>query len=1003
MMFLPWRHWAVLGVVLAGGVCASLTLDGAVRAWERDRLQSLLNNRAGERAQLLQTQVLCSMEALHSIGALMNTRGEVDRRAFRAFVQDALARQPDLQALGWTPCVPAALRAQYEAAAQADGWPNFEFTQKDAKGNTVRAADAEGYLPVYYVEPLKTNYTAVGFNLASDPARRAALQQARETNSAVATSAIHLVQESENQLGFIVYLPVYQPAPSAPGASRGKTLKGFASAVFRVQNLLRPVMQDLASEGLEVSVLDSSAGGASLLHLAGPAVVQGPEGTAQLTIAGRQWLVTLRPTPEFVAAHTGGQSRTILVTGLLITFLLTAYIFNGMRRTSEIELRVTERTLQLSNEVADRKRAEELARLAEARYRSIFENSIEGIFQTSPDGRYISANRALAEIYGYESIEELIADLTNIAGQLYVEPRRREEFVQQIQRNGAVSEFESQVYRKDGSIIWISENARAARDESGRVLYYEGTVVNVTERKSAEGSLRRNRDELESRVLERTLELAKINEALEAEVAERKRAEDAAAAANRAKSAFLASMSHEIRTPMNAILGYAQVLERDPTLRASQREALQTVLSSGNHLLELIDDVLEISKIEAGRIELRTAEFDLAALTRDVAGMFRQRCRQKSVALRVENAGGEPDRVVGDERKLRQVLINLMGNAVKFTDEGSITLRVTTEAGRRRRFEVVDTGIGIAPEARGAIFEAFNQGPTDHRRGGSGLGLAIARQHIELMGGHLTVTSSSGGPDSGSVFSFALPLEPARSPCNSVASGSRVVGLARGHVVRAMVVDDIPENRNILARMLTMAGCDVALAESGGEALARMEQGPPDIVFIDILMPGLGGVETAQRIRARFGGHQVKLVAASASALGHEQREYLDAGFHDFLAKPVRLEKLYALLENCLGVEFERCPADAPSDLEPVPFDHVPGHLRDRLVRAAGQYRVTELKQCVEEIERLGPGFVGVGEFLHACIRRYDMDAILDELSLARRAGGRAAGAAATLDRAGVS
>jgi signal transduction histidine kinase/CheY-like chemotaxis protein len=512
-------------------------------------------------------------------------------------------------------------------------------------------------------------------------------------------------------------------------------------------------------------------------------------------------------------------------------------------------------------------------------------------------------------------------------------------------------------------------------------LYYEGAVVEVTDRKAAEDSLRRHRDELESRVRERTVELATINQSLEVEVGVRKRAEEAAAAANRAKSEFLASMSHEIRTPMNAILGYAQVLERDPTLRASHREAMQTVLSSGNHLLDLIDDVLEISRIEAGRLELRPTEFDLDALIRDVTGMFRQRCRQKNISLQSDDLS-ERRRVVGDERKLRQVLINLLGNAVKFTDSGSVTLRVQTTYPGRYRFEVIDTGIGIAPNALAPIFEAFNQGPTEHLRGGAGLGLAIARQHIELMGGNLAVTSSQKGPDIGSTFSFAVTLPECESSSSALAPFQLTSGLANGRKIRAMVVDDVAENREVLAEMLHMLGCDVDVVSGGFEAIERMAADPPDVAIIDILMPNLGGVETARRIRERFGRDRVQLVAASASAMSHERREYLDSGFHAFLAKPVRLDALHELLHNLLGAPApDTTESESPSEAFHAESIGLPDEVRQRLLAAAMHYRITELKHCIEEIEQLAGGPRSFpSTFLRECVRRYDMDSIVKAL-----------------------
>jgi PAS domain S-box-containing protein len=975
----PWKQWAFVALVLVGGVGASITGDRWLRQIERDRIQSLVDLRAREATELLQTKLQSAMDSLHSITSLIETCGEVDRPTFKKFVSSTLSGLPDLQALAWTPRVPREARSQYELAARRQGWTDFRFTELDASGRIVAAGDRAEYFPVYYVEPLRSNYLAAGFDLGSDKTRETAIEQARDTAAPVATSLVRLVQDSDSLLGFVVYQAVYNGQAERSVSWRRQHLRGYASAVFRIKGLIGSVAADLHREGLDVNLRDDSEQGRPVLRLPAPGADLDVRGTSEIDVAGRQWLLSICPTPAFVAARNGAQSHFVLWAGVMFTLLLSAYIYAGLRRTEEVKRRVAERTAQLSNEVADRQRAECLARLAEQRYRSIFENSIEGIFQTSPEGKYLRANRSLARIYGYDSIDQLISDLTNIAGQLYVQPERREQFIRIIQRRGAVSDFESQVYRRDGRVIWISENARAVHDEQSRLMYYEGTVVDVTERKLAEETLRRNRDELEWRVRQRTLELAQINEALQAEIAERKRAEDAAAAANRAKSAFLANMSHEIRTPMNAILGYTQVLERDPTLRASQREALHTILSSGNHLIELIDDVLEISKIEAGRVEVRRSDFDLAAMLRDVAGMFRHRCRQKGVALRVENLASQCH-LVGDERKLRQALINLVANAVKFTDEGSISVHVRNDRSEFH-FSVVDTGIGIAPDAQGEIFEAFNQGPIDHCRGGSGLGLSICRQHIELMGGRLELTSRCEGPDSGSAFSFTIPLEFA----DSLVPASNVMGLfssclASGQTVHALVVDDVGENRQVLGSMLSQIGCQVSCAQNANGALAFVEDQQFHIVFIDILMPGIGGIELMQRIRAKMGAVVVKLVAASASALAHEQQEYLDAGFDAFLAKPVRTEHIHGLLESLLGVRVQRQENQVEPGHSSLP-PGLPDVWRDRLLASAGQYRVTELKQWIDEIERIGPHLSGACDFLRVCVRRYDMDAIVEALA----------------------
>jgi signal transduction histidine kinase len=440
------------------------------------------------------------------------------------------------------------------------------------------------------------------------------------------------------------------------------------------------------------------------------------------------------------------------------------------------------------------------------------------------------------------------------------------------------------------------------RDESGQVLYYEGTVVDVTARKATEQSQSRQREELERRVQERTNQLALTNQALQAEVTERRRAEAAAAAASRAKSEFLANISHEIRTPMNAILGYAQILHRDPALRPSDRDAMETIVASGNHLIGLIEDILDLSKIEAGKVELLCEDFDLAAMVQSAAAMFRQRCKEKNLTLRLEvPGGGEAVWVRGDCRRLRQVIINLLANAVKFTDEGQVAVRVQSNRPGEYRFEISDTGIGIPRESLRAIFDPFLQAPAGMLRGGAGLGLAIARQLIELMGGDLAVASQ---PNVGSCFYFALGLD---SPRNAVAASGasadlssprrrQAVSLAPGRTVRTLVVDDVPANRAVLSDLLGQIGCQVASAGSGEQALHMIETAEPDqlaeLIFIDIMMPGLDGVATARRIRQCPGGDRLKLVATTAAAFSTERPAYLAAGFAELICKPIQCERV---------------------------------------------------------------------------------------------------------------
>ncbi len=578
-----------------------------------------------------------------------------------------------------------------------------------------------------------------------------------------------------------------------------------------------------------------------------------------------------------------------------------------------------------------------------ARYESIVQNAVEGIFQSTPDGRYILVNKALARMYGYYSPQHLLSEVQDISRSIYVDPKTRQVFKQLIEREGEVRGLEYEVYRRDGSTLWISEHARAVRDEQGRVLYYEGFVQDISRRKKAEMDL----------------------------VA----AKEAAEAASRAKSQFLASMSHEIRTPMNGVIGMASLLLDTPLLR-EQADYVETIRQSGDSLLTIINDILDFSKIESGRLELEAEVFCLRDCVEGCLDLLSLKASQKGLDLLYEIADGVPGSVRGDATRLRQVIVNLLGNAVKFTERGEVFLSIRCEslqAGAagcaspvRLCVSVKDTGIGIPPEAQDRIFESFTQvdASTTRRYGGTGLGLAISRRLVELMGGRMEVESALG---LGSEFRFSVILEGLE-----VAGGPAQGGL-RSHLVgkRLLIVDDNPTNLRILGKQASKWSLAVHAVSSGAEALECLRQGARfDFAILDMQMPEMDGVMLARQIRALQGAAEMPLVLLSS--MGRPEAEGDRRLFAACLTKPAKPAHLHELLAGLVAPS----EAGAARSLAAMGAGQPPVPLHPTRVLAAEDNSVNQ-KVLAQMLKRLGyrADFVANGqEALEACaLQAYDV------------------------------
>jgi len=418
---------------------------------------------------------------------------------------------------------------------------------------------------------------------------------------------------------------------------------------------------------------------------------------------------------------------------------------------------------------------------------------------------------------------------------------------------------------------------------------------------------------------QRTTELKTVNEQLYQEISEKKRAEsllleskETAEEANRTKSVFLANMSHELRTPLNAIIGFSELMTRHRGLPSEHSKNLATIVRSGEHLLSLINDVLELSKIEVGRVELHPENFNLHKFLDDLEEMFRLRVRQKRLTLDFVCGDNVPHAIRADQSKLRQILNNLLSNAVKFTESGGITLRVNNNATEENAsietcsllFEVIDSGTGVIDNEQEKVFEAFFQTSDEHSHNqGTGLGLPISRKFVNMMGGNLTLQSES---DTGSKFSFTIKVHPvAITDVPSPETKDRVIGLEEGQQnYRLLVVEDNENSRNLLVNLLQAVGFTVSEAKDGVEAVEIWQKWQPHLVFMDLRMPMMDGYETITRIKTLQGGTDTIIIVLTASAFEEDRLKVIEHGGNDFIRKPFREYEIFKMLAKHLDVKF---------------------------------------------------------------------------------------------------
>jgi PAS domain S-box-containing protein len=517
-------------------------------------------------------------------------------------------------------------------------------------------------------------------------------------------------------------------------------------------------------------------------------------------------------------------------------------------------------------DITDRKQAENALRASENKYRSILANTAQGYWLIDAQSKTLEVNKYLCKMLEYTPDEMMGKTPFE-----FVDEGNLKIFKTQLGQREETNQrsYEINLMTKNGDLIPTWFNATTLRDDDNMLIASFAMVTDLTERKRVEQTLAQ--------------------------------AKEAAETANHAKSEFLANMSHELRTPLNGILGFAQILQKDKNLNPQQLDGIRTIYQSGEHLLTLLNDILDMSKVEAGKMELQSKDFHFQHFLKGIIDIIQIRAQQKDIDFAYNCRSDLPIAVHVDETRLRQVLINLLGNAIKFTDHGQVTFKVTPY-GDKIRFQVEDTGQGIAPDELETIFQPFQQvGHQKYKSEGTGLGLPISKKLVDMMGGILQVKSTLG---KGSWFWFdlALPEVPGWQSVDKVPQRS-IIGF-KGKVQTILVVDDKEANRALLRNLLSPLGFEVREAINGVDGVEKALKNSPDVILMDLIMPEMNGLEATHWIRNSSKLPNVIIIAVSASAFQQHREESLAAGCNDFIAKPIQTDELLQKLQKYLKLDW---------------------------------------------------------------------------------------------------
>lgn len=958
------RRWLIPSLV------AIIGLGAAVVGWQwlRYRDEQMVRNEfrgdAAQQAQVVQFELNEQLGVLRGLSALYQSIENIGPQDFEEFTTPFLVERRAVQGLFWVPRVSAESRVDHEIAGRTMVHPDYQLRVLDAEGAPQDAPPQQTYFPVFYAQ-LRDHApeSVLGLDLSSRPVLRRAMQRARDGGDAIISSPLQLPGLPKESTFVAGLYPIFMPHGSVQTVPhRREHLRGFVGVVYNLDEIIEEAVRDLPPAAIDLRLLDptgrqrvrtlysyswaidaqSSNGSVLLSELPGWLHYR-----ERIEVPGQRWLLDLRPTPAYIESQRTLAPAVALGGGVLATGLLFALVAIAMNRAERIQQEVDKATTQLKN--AHHTLGERTGALA--RSEKFLDDIIENIplmvwVKHADDFSMHRVNRATEELFGYTRAQ--MVGKTDY--ELFSEEQAdffRQKDREVLQSHRLLDIPEEELTTTHGETRILHTKKMPIFDADGAPAYVLGIAEDITERKEHERELKAS-----------LFELAQSREQL-------RRAKVRAEEANQAKSEFLANMSHDIRTPMNGIVGFTELL-LNTSLDSLQHEYVSLIDQSANSLLRLLNDILDLSKMEAGELTLERARFQLCDLLGEVLQTQAVRAHEKGVELGYRMPVDLPSSyLLGDRLRLRQIIDNLVGNAIKFTQEGEVRVEVTTEWRSDDEiclhFAVQDTGVGISEDEQDRIFEAFRQGSaiSDAKRG-TGLGLTIASRLVHAMGGEIWVDSELG---KGSTFHFTARFGTEEVPDDQKIPIDELAGK------RVLVIDDTRVNRRMLREVLEYWGMEVELAPGGAQGLSLLREAaePFDVILLDQVMPHMTGKEFAAALERNDEYRDVPIVLMSSAGLVPlDPLQYEDFGVVRSLTKPVKQRELWKAIcdaidrgaharrERARGVP-EAAIAERPLRVLVAEDDRVNQRLIERVLQRQG-HQIEIANNGAEALDAFEPG-----------------------------------------------